>query len=41
MRRERGLKSTEEGGTEWPMATSPAMDGHGDGCAGGRNAFLI
>ena len=27
MRREQGLKSTEEGGTEWPTATSPAMDG--------------
>ena len=25
--REKGLKSTEEGGTEWPTATSPAMDG--------------
>ena len=25
--REKGLKSTEEGETEWPTATSPAMDG--------------
>ena len=45
MRREQGLKTTEEGGTEWPTATSPAMDGSMVmGCAGGRegrNAFLI
>ena len=42
--REKGLKSTEEGGTEWPTATSPAMDGSMVMCAGGRegrNAFLI
>ena len=27
MCREKGLTSTEEGETEWPTATSPAMDG--------------